>query len=203
MMPNEQGTYIEERNMWVTHFSKDFYFDLAQIFKTEIGGSYWHSQLDNKLSHQQGKRDTWSVFATTTYENWQWLLLAGQQKVDNADVLHPDDSTFGSFDSSYQVANSGQFLRSEINYLLQQPFEQISEIKPYLSYSKYDKDQAGYLDSERLNAGLYFFYKRIGVQAEYIISKNDPAVGGSTQSLAQGDNHKTNQLFALAIGYFF
>ena len=131
------------------------------------------------------------------------MIIAGQQKVDNADALRPNDSTLGARDFSYQVANDGNFMLNEINYSIKQPFENVPEIKPYLSYGKYYKDQQGYLDSERINAGVYFFYKDIGVQAEYIISKNDPAVGGSSTSLAQGDNQDTNKMFAFSIGYFF
>lgn len=199
----ENGTHIEEENIWATRFAKTFKIDAEKNFKTEVGASYLHSDLDNRISGETGKRDSWNAFATTDYQNWQWLIIAGQQKVDNADALRPNDSTLGARDFSYQVANDGKFMLNEINYSIKQPFENVPEIKPYLSYGKYYKDQQGYLDSERINAGVYFFYKDIGVQAEYIISKNDPAVGGSSTSLAQGDNQDTNKMFAFSIGYFF
>lgn len=199
----DQGTHLEEKNMWVTRLSKTFQIDPDQGFNTEIGASYWHSDLDNKITGKSGNRDAYNIFATTNYNQWQWLVLVGEQKGDNADQLFPHDSTMGSRDFSYQVANDGKYLLNEINYTIKQPFKHVPEMKSYLSYGKYYKDQQGYLDSERLNAGVYFFYKDIGIQAEYIISKNDPAVGSSANSLAKGDNNDINKLFALAVGYFF
>ncbi|MDD2941008.1 MAG: hypothetical protein PHW49_09825, partial [Acinetobacter harbinensis] len=56
---------------------------------------------------------------------------------------------------------------------------------------------------ERLMAGVYFNYKSIGVQGEYIWSKNDPMTGSSGRGLAQGDQNGWNQLFYLSLGYYF
>lgn len=65
------------------------------------------------------------------------------------------------------------------------------------------KDEDGYKDSERLIAGVYFNYKAIGIQGEYIMSKNDPMVGGSANGLAQGSSNDWDKLFYLSIGYYF
>jgi hypothetical protein len=92
---------------------------------------------------------------------------------------------------------------NEINYTLAQPFYQLENIKPYLSYSRFFKDQKGYQDSDRLIAGVYFNYKAVGIQGEYIWSRNDPMTGGSANGLAQGDSNQWNKLFYLSLGYYF
>ncbi len=110
-------------------------------------------------------------------------------------MIFPNSSTIGAFDYPYQVANKGKYLVNEINYTFAQPFHQLTNIKPYISHSRFFKDEEGYKDSERLIAGIYFNYKAIGIQGEYIMSKNDPMVGGGQMAL-----HKVAVM--IVINYF-
>lgn len=197
------GTNIEEKNMWIARGSRKFELDKAQKFSTELGGSVWYSDLENKRTDVDGHRKSWNVFAQTQYQAWQWMFLAGKQDVTNGDDLFPNSSTIGAFDYPYQVANKGKYLVNEINYTFAQPFHQIENIKSYISHSRFFKDEDGYKDSERLIAGVYFNYKAIGIQGEYIMSKNDPMVGGGADGLAQGSSNDWDKLFYLSIGYYF
>ena len=198
-----QGTDIDEKNMWVTRLSRKFELDQSQNFSTEIGGSYWYSELENNRTNKDGHRSTWSIFSTTNYQAWQWLFLAGEQDIKNADNLLPKSSTIGAFDYPYQVANKGKYMANEINYTFAKPFHQLENIKPYVSYSRFYKDESGYQDSDRLIAGLYFNYKKVGIQGEYIWSRNDPMTGSGADGLAQGDGNQWNKLFYLSLGYYF
>ncbi len=159
-----QGTDIDEKNMWITRFSRKFELNATENFSTEIGGSYWYSELQNHRTDQHGNRRTWSIFSTTNYQAWQWLFLFGEQNIKNGDDLLPNTSTIGAFDYPYQVANKGQYMANEINYTFAKPFHQLENIKPYVSYSRFYKDESGYQDSDRLIAGLYFNYKKVGIQ---------------------------------------
>lgn len=197
------GTDIEEKNMWITRFSRTFELDSAQNFSTELGASWWYSQLDNNQTGEEGHRRTWNIFTQTQYQAWQWLFQAGQQQIKNGDDRLPHSSTIGAFDFPYQVANKGKYLANEFNYSVAEPFHQLENIKPYLSYSRFFKDEADYLDSERLIAGVYFNYKAVGVQGEYIWSRNDPMTGGSANGLAQGDSHDWDKMFYVSVGYYF
>ena len=198
-----QGTDIDEKNMWITRFSRKFELNATENFSTEIGGSYWYSELQNHRTDQHGNRRTWSIFSTTNYQAWQWLFLFGEQNIKNGDDLLPNTSTIGAFDYPYQVANKGQYMANEINYTFAKPFHQLENIKPYVSYSRFYKDESGYQDSDRLIAGLYFNYKKVGIQGEYILSRNDPMTGSGADGLAQGDSNQWNKLFYLSIGYYF
>ena len=162
-----------------------------------------YNDLENKRTDEDGHRKSWNVFAQTQYQAWQWMFLAGKQDVTNGDNLLPNSSTIGAFDYPYQVANKGKYLVNEINYTFAQPFHKIENIKPYISHSRFFKDEEGYKDSERLIAGVYFNYKAIGIQGEYIMSKNDPMVGGGANGLAQGSSNDWDKLFYLSIGYYF
>lgn len=197
------GTNIEEKNMWIGRASRKFEIDKTQNFSTELGGSAWYSDLENKRTNIDGHRKSWNIFAQTQYQAWQWMFLAGKQDVTNGDDLFPNSSTIGAFDYPYQVANKGKYLVNEINYTFAQPFHQLTNIKPYISHSRFFKDEKGYKDSERLIAGVYFNYKAIGIQGEYIMSKNDPMVGGGANGLAQGSSNDWDKLFYLSIGYYF
>ncbi|OTG86727.1 hypothetical protein B9T31_06950 [Acinetobacter sp. ANC 4558] len=197
------GTHIKEKNMWIGRASKKVELNKELGLKSEIGGSFWYSDLDNKRTDVDGHRKAWTVFALTELDSWQWLFVTGGQNINNGDDRHPNYSTMGAFDYSYQVANKGKFLVNEISYAVKNPVYKLTSVKPYLSYSQFYKDEAGYKDSTRINAGVYFFYKSIGIQGEYIWSKNDPFTGGSANGLAAGENTRWDQLFYLSLGYYF
>lgn len=197
------GTNIKEKNMWIARASRKFELDKTRNFSTELGGSAWYSDLENKRTNIDGHRKSWNIFAQTQYQAWQWMFLAGKQDVTNGDDLLPNSSTIGAFDYPYQVANKGKYLVNEINYTFAQPFHQLTNIKSYISHSRFFKDEEGYKDSERLIAGVYFNYKAIGIQGEYIMSKNDPMVGGGANGLAQGSSNDWDKMFYLSIGYYF
>ena len=199
----QEGTNIEEKNMWIGRASKKLELNKDYALKTEVGGSYWYSDLENKRTHVDGSRKAWNIFAVTELNSWQWLFMTGAQDIKNGDDLHPQYSTIGAFDYPYQVANNAKFLVNEVSYAVKQPLYKLENIKPYISYSQFFKDEAGYKDSERINAGMYFNYKDIGIQGEYIWSKNDPMTGGSSNGLAKGDSNRWDQLFYLSIGYYF
>lgn len=197
------GTNLEEKNMWIARLSKKFTLDASKDLSTELGTSFWYSDIENKRTQRDGHRNTWNVFAQTQYGQWQWMTLYGEQKIKNQDDLFPESSTLGAFDTNYQLANKGRYLVNEINYTFTQPFYRLENIKPYLSHSRFFKDEKGAYDSERLIGGVAFNYKAIGIQAEYLMSRNDPMNGGDAQSLAQGNNNGWDKMFYLAVGYYF
>lgn len=198
-----QGTNIREKNMWVVRASKNIAWDEQNHFSSEIGSSVWYSDLDNKKTNETGHKTNWNIFGTTNYQDWQLMLLAGQQKIDNKDQLMPNSSTLGAFDYAYNIANDGKYAMAELNYTVKNDFKGITGIKPYLSYSQFFKDEKAYQDSNRVIAGVGFNYKKVGVQAEYIWSRNDAMIGGTAKALAEGANNDWNKLLYLAIGYYF
>lgn len=204
----EQGTYIREKNMWVGRASKTFQWNTEQKFNSEIGASFWYSDLENRKTGLTGHKSNWNIFTQNRYQHWQLLTVAGQQRINNKDDEMPDYSTLGAFDYAYQIANDARYLMTELNYSVQAEPYGITGIKPYFSYSHYFKDKSfkdkqSDIDSNRIITGLAFNYKKIGIQAEYILSRNDAMIGGSANALAQGDKDKWDRLLYLALGYYF
>ncbi len=52
---------------------------------------------------------------------------------------------------------------------------------------QYDKDQDSMKDSIRNIIGVSIDHKQLSLVAEYIMSKNDPFIGGTQDSLAKGE----------------
>jgi hypothetical protein len=70
-------------------------------------------------------------------------------------------------------------------------------------HSRYNKDLAGSQDSTRNILGVSIDHKQISLVAEYIMSQNDPFIGGTEKSLAVGDDGKWNKLLNLTLFYYF
>lgn len=85
--------------------------------KLNVGSSYWYSDIENKDNSETGHRNAWALFSKINYKNANITLTAGKNKVSNHDVLGRDYSVIGSFDSSYNLANEGDFYTADINYV--------------------------------------------------------------------------------------
>lgn len=195
-------TDLDEKNMWFIRVHQDLNFLTFDDFKASLGGSYWYSEIDNKTSHQQGSRKAWALFSQMQYKNASLMLTGGNLSIDNKDPDHPDHSTIGAFDTEYELANKGNFYTADARYTFKQVKEGLN-ISPYLVYSKYDKNKNTQQDSERHIAGVAWDYKNLSMYTEYILSKNDPFIGGTSSSLAAGDDNRWNKMLNLAFIYNF
>lgn len=195
-------TDLNEKNMWLVRVKQDLNFLALDDFKASLGGSYWHSDIDNKTNHQQGSRKAWALFSQINYKNAGLTLTGGKLSIDNKDPLHPDSSTIGAFDTDYELANKGKFYTVDMHYTFNKVKDTVN-ISPYLVYSEYDKNKSSDKNSERHIAGITWEYKNLSMYTEYIISKNDPFIGGTSNSLAAGDDNKWNKMLNLTFMYNF
>ena len=200
----EEGTNTQEKNAVVARFAHQFK-NIAgdENLASKVGASAWYSQVENKRSNTTGDRKVWSVFANTTYKQWTLQTLAGYQDIDNADLEFKDHITLGGFDGSFNSATKGQVYSAELAYAYANNIGPLSSVKPYVNYSAYVKDKAGYKHSQRIISGVAFNYQKISVQAELLLGKHDPYIDESL-GLAQGgaDNSWHKRLF-IALGYYF
>ncbi len=195
-------TDLNEKNMWLIRVNQDLNFLKSDDFKASLGGSYWYSEIDNKTNQQQGSRKVWALFSQMQYKNTSLTLTGGHLSIDNKDSDHPDYSTIGAFETEYELANKGNFYTVDARYTFKQVQDDLN-ISPYLVYSEYDKNKKSDNDSERHIAGVAWDYKNLSMYTEYIISKNDPFIGGTSSSLAAGDDNRWNKMFNLAFIYNF
>lgn len=192
-------TDLKEKNMWMGRIGQD-------VIKTDdlslsVGGSYWYADVENKQNAQKGSRNTWALFGQFGYQNLRIAATGGELSINNKDPLNPF-STFGSFDTEYDLANKGYFYTLDSSYSFNEVMNGIS-VTPYLVLSGFNKKQQNFNDSVRHIAGIMFGYKNAYLYTEYIMAKNDPFVGGNRDSLTQGDDNKWNKLLNLTFIYNF
>ena len=188
--------------MWMARINQPLNFLTHEDLKVSVGGSYWWSEIDNNKNSAQGTRQAWALFNSINYKNLAVSLTAGQLNINNKDALSPYASTFGSFESEYLLANQGYFYTFDTHYTFNNVKGALN-ITPYMVYSGFDKTQKGFADSMRHIMGAAFDYKKFSVYAEYVMSKNDPFIGGTADSLALGDDGRWNTLLNLTFIYNF
>ena len=195
-------TQLSEKNMWIARVEQPLSFLNNDDFKMSVGGSYWYSEIENKKNAQDGSRKAWSLFGKLNYQNLNIVLTGGKLDINSKDTTHPYSSTLGSFDSEYDLANKGYFYTLDTTYTFKNVRDHLN-ITPYLVISGYDKKQQGFATSQRNIVGLAWDYKQILLYTEYVMSKNDPFIGGSSNSLAAGDDNKWNKLVNVVLSYNF
>ena len=195
-------TSLTEKNMWMARVDQDLNFLKTDDLKVSVGGSYWHSDVENEHTHQDGSRNAWAVFSKVNYQNLGVTLTGGKTSMSNQDALNPHLSTFGSFDSEYDLANKGFFYTVDTSYTFKNVWNDVS-VSPYVVFSGFDKNQSGYKNSQRNIVGAAWGYKNSSLYTEYVMSKNDPFIGGTGSSLAAGDDGKWNKLLNIMFIYSF
>jgi hypothetical protein len=70
-------------------------------------------------------------------------------------------------------------------------------------FSGFNKKEKGFDDSQRNIVGVAWDYKKITLYTEYMMSKNDPFIGGTANSLAAGDDGKWKNLLNMMFIYKF
>ncbi|MCX5466871.1 hypothetical protein [Acinetobacter nematophilus] len=195
-------TNLNEKNMWMARVDQDLKFLSTDDLKVSVGGSYWYSDIENKKTSADGNRKTWAVFNRINYKNLNVVLTGGRQAISNKDALSPTNSTFGSFDGEYDIANKGYFYTVDISYTFKNVKDSLN-VTPYVVFSGFNKKQQGFDDSQRNIVGVAWNYKNVSLYTEYLMSKNDPFVGGTDSSLAAGDDGKWNKLLNVMLVYNF
>jgi hypothetical protein len=181
---------------------QDLKFLSTDDLKVSVGGSYWYSDIENKKTSADGNRNTWAVFNRINYKNLNVVLTGGRQSISNKDTVSPASSTFGSFDGEYDIANKGYFYTVDTSYTFKNVRDSLN-VTPYVVFSGFNKKEQGFDDSQRNIVGVAWDYKKVSLYTEYLMSKNDPFVGGTGSSLAAGDDGKWNKLLNLMLVYNF
>ena len=198
---NVANSELQEKNMWVGRITQDLPLGVDGL-STQVGGSYWSSDIENKTTSKTGRRNAWSLFGKINYGNLGLTLTGGKNDVTNKDTFNAQASLMGSYDSEYYVGNKATYYTADLGYAFKE-VKHIGNITPYFMYSQYDKDQAGSKDSIRNILGVSIEHKKLALTAEYIMSKNDPFIGGNQNSLAMGDDNEWNKLLNLTLFYYF
>lgn len=197
-----EHTNLQEKDMWVSRINQEVDLFNSDHLKTSFGGSYWYSTIENKNLNLDGNHKAWSLFSQVSYDDLKLMITAGKNDINSKDTVYPNQSTYGSFDDKYMVANEGDFYTVDLSYTFKDVYKGLN-ISPYAMYSTYSKGYSDANNSTRSVIGSSFDYKNFSFVSEYIIGKNDPLVGGGFDSLAAGSANINNRLLNLSILYFF
>jgi hypothetical protein len=199
------GSNNQERNMVALRIAKAM--DLGG-WKTELGASALTSELQNRDTDNNGRRNALGLHLTSSKGPWTTGFLAARQQMSPRNPGNDDFVTLGGYDSSYNIASRGTLLVADLNYDIGGKYlgDTVNSIKLYGNYSAFLKSGDGYQDTQRYIGGVSFMVGNyVFIATEWIFGKNDPYVGGSsyTQSLAAGGtNHWENQVLS-NIGFYF
>lgn len=194
-------THLDETDMFIVRVKQNIDY-LAEGISSDVGASYWLSNIDNKTFGTTGKRHAWAVFGNLNYKNFEMIATLGKNDVDNADPVTPKASLMGSFDDNFMVANKGIFYTIDLAYSFKD-VGKFKKIQPHFMYSQYAKSEDGFKDSSRHILGVSAYYNNLLFVADYIIGKNDYLIGGPSNSYATGSADKSEHMLNLQVSYLF
>ncbi|WP_455597926.1 hypothetical protein [Acinetobacter pecorum] len=198
---NGSITHLDETDMFIVRVKQDI-TSLPEGVSSNIGASYWSSDIDNKTFGTTGDRQAWAVFGNLNYNNLELMATVGRNQVDNADPVTPKASLMGSFDDNFMVANEGMFYTVDLAYSFKD-VGKFKKIQPHFMYSQYDKSESGFKDSTRHILGVSAYYNNLLFVADYIIGKNDFLIGGPSDSYATGSANQSESMLNLQVSYLF
>jgi hypothetical protein len=198
------GSNNQERNTVVLRLAKSM--DLGN-WKSEVGVSGLTSTLENKDTHNDGRRNAVAVHYIGKNGPWGVQLQAARQQMSPRNPGTDELVTLGGYDGTFNVASRGNLYVADLSYDVagKYIFDQVSGVKLYANYSAFDKSADDFKTSQRMILGTSFSVSKLWIATEWLFGKNDPYIGGSsyTQSLgAGGTNQWENQLY-MNVGYYF
>lgn len=196
------GSSNQERNIVVGRLARNLKLGNWQ---SEVGASALTSELENRDTHDSGRRNAVAVHYMGKNGPWGVQLQATRQDMTPRNPGNDKYVTFGSYDATFNVAAKGDLYVTDLSYDIAGKYRWLSGIKLYGNYSLFDKRDSAFHDSQRFILGTSFSLKDLWIAVEWLHGKNDPYIGGSsfTQSLgAGGSNQWENQLYT-NIGYYF
>ncbi|MBK0057806.1 hypothetical protein IAE40_04125 [Pseudomonas sp. S44] len=198
------GSRNQERQIAVARLARSFKLG---DWQSEAGISGLTSRLENRDTHDDGRRNVIGVHYLGKNGPWGVQMLAARQQMSPRNPDNSERVTFGGYDGTYNVASRGNLYVGDLSYSVPGTFlgDWVSGVTLYGNYSRFDKSASGFDSSERFILGTSFSVRSFYIAVEWLNGRNDPYIGGSsyTESLAQGGtNHWENQLY-MNIGYYF
>lgn len=197
----ENGTQYKEQDAIALQYN---YTQKSEDWTSQYGLSTYYSKLDTEnKQHKDGHREIFGLHYGINNDRITLKLVSLFNNIENLS----DQTTFGSYDGEFNVANKGMIYSADLNYKLPELHtENINDFNVYTHYSYYDKDKKDFINSSEFVIGAAFTYKtNFYIASEWLFGKNNPYIGGSSygQSLASGGtDHWENQL-NINIGYYF
>lgn len=200
----EGGHRNEERHTTVVRIARRF---AAQDWEGEAGLSLYRGQLRNADTGLTGPRHAYGVHAEARRGRWAVKAQFARQQMKPRNPDGSDTVTVGAFDGTFNLAARGNLSSIDVSYELPDSITGtlIDALKPFVSYSRFDKSSPTFKPSQRLLAGMSANIGPVYVALEWQLGRNDPYLGGSSyaQSLARGGSDRWSRQFYVNVGYYF
>ncbi|MFW1766324.1 hypothetical protein ACG9X2_12760 [Acinetobacter bereziniae] len=197
----DNGSSYKEQDAVALQYN---YSKQYENWSSNYGISGYYAQLKSKLTEDKdGYR---SIYALHYGINKGRLGLKFVGLFNHIDTPY-DQTTFGAYDGTFNVANEGRLYSLDLNYKIPEfNVKDINDFNVYMHYSLYDKSKKAFLDSHQWVFGSAFTYKKnLYIATEWLFGKNSPYIGGSSysQSLAAGGSNQWENQVNVNIGYYF
>lgn len=200
----EGGTRNVERNLFVGRLARNV---RAGDWKGEAGVSLFTSTLRNLDTQRDGRRLVYGAHYAGNNGPWGVKLQYARQLMT---PKNPDGSqlvTLGGFDGTFNLATRGNLYSVNASYAIPGSYlgGWVKDITLYSNYSRYQKSNPQFRDTQRWITGASFSLKFLSVYVEWLEGRNDPYIGGSNyaQSLGAGGINRWKGQLYMNIGYYF
>lgn len=201
--PVEGGSRDEERHTAVVRIARRF---AAHGWEGETGLSLYRGQLRHVDTGRNGLRHAYGVHAEARRDRWAIKAQFARQQMKPRHADGSQTVTVGAFDGTFNLAARGSLSAIDVSYEWPENITRgLATLKPFVSYSRFDKSSPGFKPSQRLLAGMSASMGPVYVALEWQMGRNDPYLGGSsyTQSLARGGSDRWSRQFYVNVGYYF
>ena len=197
----ENGTQYKEQDAVALQYN---YTQKNEDWTANYGMSGYYSKLDaENKKDDNASRKIYGLHYGINNDRVGLKLITLFNHIDTP----YDQTTFGSYDGEFNVANKGVIYSADLNYKIPElNIKDINDFNIYLHYSYYDKDKKDFLNSNQFVVGSAFTYKKnFYIASEWLFGKNNPYIGGSDygQSLASGGSNQWENQLNINIGYYF
>lgn len=197
----ENGTHYKEQDALALQYN---YTQKGESWSSNYGVSGYYSKLESKhAAEKNGNREIYALHYGLNNDLFGLKFITLFNHIDTP----YNQTTFGSYDGTFNVANKGVMYSIDLNYKIPKfNVKDINDFNIYGHYSRYDKSEKAFLDSDQFVLGSAFTYKKnLYIAAEWLFGKNNPYIGGSNygQSLAAGGSNQWENQVNVNIGYYF
>lgn len=198
------GTRNVERNLFAGRLA---YNVQVGNWKGEVGGSLFTSTLRNLDTGRDGRRLVYGAHYAGNNGPWGVKLQYARQLMT---PRNPDGSqvvTVGGSDGTFNLATRGNLYSVNGSYAIPGSYlgGWVKDITLYSNYSRYQKSNPQFRDTQRWITGASFSLKFLSIYVEWLEGRNDPYIGGSNyaQSLAAGGTNGWKGQLYMNVGYYF
>lgn len=178
----QKGYQNEKKNQFNLRIAHKVATDVG---KQEFGVSGAISQLENKITNDDGQYYAMGIHAINNYKRWnlQSSVIHYQYDAKNPEGINNDMTLMGAngLNPAYFIASEGTVASLNLAYTL--PVQDMGRMKSvtfYNDYSYLDKERSDWSASQMNTIGVRVLAPPFMIWSDYTLGKNANIIGGAT-----------------------